>query len=441
MDAIIESPPDPIGELFALPNPIGELFDTHCATRVNLLLQRPFEQARALFSFVNGIDLTPKDLNAHVDIIEGLLRLNVRKTFFSFREGIIYIDDKHSQKLSLCAGNHLLQFQWAHTTTPCFNHIWQYGPKRAAPRKMKSGAYVQQFSRNHAAMRLKRAWKEINKSLIDDLEDIEEMPECPFDESGGWAEDEDEELEAEDEAMPIEDEAILGSQLGPELDQPDHRSDDEPELEPERAPEPIEDEAILDSQLEPIDLDDSLVPDEAPGERLEVPGAMTSALHGSTMDSASRQIAFTAAPKSSPAALQALALTPDGGHPVLMTPGEFVSKWGDASSWTDGQSEAQAVQAAQGGAQGAAAHSDSDGRDSECMLLEPSSLELLEPAWEECMSEIRSHRDWETDDGGDPECMLLPSGHQYLAEIHYFSKFRSQKTTTRQSLGAVRVLG
>ena len=149
------------------------------------------------------------------------------------------------------------------------------------------------------------------------------------------------------------------------------------------------------------------------------------------MDSASRQIAFTAAPKSSPAALQALALTPDGGHPVLMTPGEFVSKWGNASSWTDGQPEAQAVQAAQGGAQGAAAHSDSDGRDSECMLLEPSSLELLEPAWEECMSEIRSHRDGETDDGGDSECRLLPSGHYYLAEIHYFSKFRSQTTTTR----------
>ena len=91
MDAIIESPPDPIGELFDLPNPIGELFDTHCATRVNLLLQRPFEQARTLFPFVNGIDLIPKDLNAHVDIIEGLLRLNVRKTFFSCREGIIYI--------------------------------------------------------------------------------------------------------------------------------------------------------------------------------------------------------------------------------------------------------------------------------------------------------------------------------------------------------------
>ena len=147
-----------------------------------------------------------------------------------------------------------------------------------------------------------------------------------------------------------------------------------------------------------------------------------------------RQIAFTATPKSSPAALQVLAPMEDGGHPVhpvLMTPGEFVSKWGNASSWTDGQGEAQAVQAAQGGAQGAAAHSDSDGRDSECMLLEPSSLELLEPAWEECMSEIRSHRDCETDDGGDPECMLLPSGHYYLAEIPFFSKIRSQQITTR----------
>ena len=62
-----------------------------------------------------------------------------------------------------------------------------------------------------------------------------------------------------------------------------------------------------------------------------------------------RQIAFTATPKSSPAALQVLAPMEDGGHPVhpvLMTPGEFVSKWGNASAWTDGQPEAQAAQAA-----------------------------------------------------------------------------------------------
>ena len=177
--------------------------------------------------------------------------------------------------------------------------------------------------------------------------------------------------------------------------------DEDEEQEAEDEAMPIEDKAILDSQLEPIE-DEAILDSQRAPEPIE--------------DSV---------------APQALALTGHPVHPVLMTPGEFVSKWGNASSWTDGPGEAQAVQAAQGGAQGAAAHSDSDGRDSECMLLEPSSLELLEPAWEECMSEIRSHRDGETDDGGDSECRLLPNGHYYLAEIQYFSKFRSQKTTTR----------